>query len=279
MQVGWHWEGKAVSAGSSAQEERAEDGNSPSRDLQGRGFLAEGVLLGWEEENNSRGEALSQRQIWGQLISSTSCSDKRSMERKACRWSIMFCLQLLHEFYSAQRVPGLRKPPVTLTICAYACPELLRSVQKAGIWQKEAVSSGGWAGFHCPEWSVIPFLTNALKSLCLRDQRIHSFAIEVLRGHSPTVVWSKLEASQLTRLLSWPWKQCGLAVFILIYLCKFGSDLGAMIRQTSCRNKSSGLKIRQGRLWWKELTRSSMHLEAWKLGHFWQKIVFLSMAL
>lgn len=214
----------------SAQEERAEDGNSPNRESQRHGFLAEGVLLGWEEENNSRGEALSQRHSWGQLISSTSCSDERSVARKVCRWSIMFCLQLLHEFYSAQRVPGLRKPSVTLTICAFACPELLRSVQKAGIWQKEAVSSGGWAGFHCPEWSVIPFPTNALKSLCLRDQRMDNFAIEIFRGHSPTVVWSKPEASQLTMLLSCPWKQYGLAVFILAHACEFGSDLGVMIR-------------------------------------------------
>lgn len=154
--------------------------------------------------------------------------------RKKCgKGSVQVILQLLHEFYSAQRVPGLRKPPVTLTICAFACPELLRTVQKAGIWQKEAVSSGDWAGFHCPEWSVIPFLTNALKSLCLRDQRIDNFAIEVLRGHSPTVVWSKPEASQLTLLLSWPWKQCGLAVLILAHMYEFGSDLGVMIRNES----------------------------------------------
>lgn len=93
-------------------------------------------------------------------------------------------------------------------------------------------SSGGWAGFHCPQWSVIPFLTNALKSLCLRDQRIDNFAMKVSRGHSPTVVWSKPEAPQLTRLLPWPWKQCGLAVFILGHLCEFKSDLGVMIRQT-----------------------------------------------
>lgn len=38
--------GKAVSAGSSAQEEGTEDGNSPNRESQGRGFLAQGVLLG-----------------------------------------------------------------------------------------------------------------------------------------------------------------------------------------------------------------------------------------
>lgn len=82
-------------------EERGENGNSPSRATQGHSFLAEGFLFDWEEENNSRGEALSQRRTWGQLILSTSCSDERSRARKACRWSIMFCLHLLHKCYLA----------------------------------------------------------------------------------------------------------------------------------------------------------------------------------
>lgn len=78
-------------------EERAENVNSPSRATQGRGFPAEGFLFDWKEENNSRGEAFSQRRTWGQLILSTSCGDERSRARKGCRWSIMFCLHLLHK--------------------------------------------------------------------------------------------------------------------------------------------------------------------------------------
>lgn len=81
--------------------EREENGNSLSRTTQGHSFLAEGFLFHWEEENNSRGEALSQRWTWGQLILSTSCGDKRSRARQLCRWSVIFCLHLLHKCYLA----------------------------------------------------------------------------------------------------------------------------------------------------------------------------------